>query len=188
MCAITHLIFWCHRNNNNKKNVKSVHIGEKKKRELNKKKGKLQYLNWKRRLFSFFSTDETDAFSIFAPHSKYICPEGHDVNLTCSIRGHRIHQHDLLTVHWVLTKDRNQNCTEEKHAKNTTDNHHQKAHKGSHFSNGLFYRTLFNVTQADDGGYCCFLYETDKKHLMHQAHSYMELQVKTGKVFAFLEV
>lgn len=123
--------------------------------------------------------DETDAFSIFAPHSKYICPEGHDVNLTCSIRGHRIHQHDLLTVHWVLTKDRNQNCTEEKHAKNTTDNHHQKAHKGSHFSNGLFYRTLFNVTQADDGGYCCFLYETDKKHLMHQAHSYMELQVKT---------
>ncbi|KAM5142247.1 V-type immunoglobulin domain-containing suppressor of T-cell activation [Mantella aurantiaca] len=121
----------------------------------------------------------TDAFSVFAPHSKYICPEGLDVNLTCSIRGHRSHQHDLLTVHWVFTKGGNQDCTEDKHAKNTTENSHHKAHRGNHFSNGVFYRMLLNVTQLDSGGYCCFLHETNKKHFLHEAHSYMELQVKT---------
>ncbi|XP_018408576.1 PREDICTED: V-type immunoglobulin domain-containing suppressor of T-cell activation [Nanorana parkeri] len=120
--------------------------------------------------------DGTVAFSVFAPHSKYICPEGHEVNLTCSIRGHRSHQHDMLSVHWAFTKDRNPGCTEEKHAKNTTENSH---HKGDHFSNRLFYRTLVNITQSDSGGYCCFLYETNKKHLIHEAHGYMELQVKS---------
>lgn len=136
-------------------------------------------------LFSFFTTDGTEAFSVFAPHSKYICPEGLDVNLTCSIRGHRSHQHDQLTVHWVFTKDRNQDCTEDKHAKDTAENSHHKAHRGAHFSNGVFYRVLLNITQLDSGGYCCFLYETNKKHRLHEAHSYMELQVKTGNSFAF---
>lgn len=137
-------------------------------------------------MFSFFPTDGTDAFSVFAPHSKYICPEGLDVNLTCSVRGHHNHQHDQFTVHWAFTKDRNPGCTEEKHAKNTTENNHHKGHKGVHFTNGAFYRTLLNITQMDSGGYCCFLYELNKKHLVHQAHGYIELQVKTGNSFAFL--
>nr|DBA15352.1 TPA: hypothetical protein GDO54_004578 [Pyxicephalus adspersus] len=131
----------------------------------------------------------TDAFSVFAPHSKYICPEGHDVNLTCSIRGHRTHQHDLLTIHWSFTKDGNPDCREERHrGKNTTENNHHKGHKGAHFSNNLFYRTLFNITQLDSGGYCCFLYEANKKHLIHEAHSYIELQVKTGTTAAAVAI
>ncbi|KAM9323775.1 V-type immunoglobulin domain-containing suppressor of T-cell activation [Gastrophryne carolinensis] len=121
----------------------------------------------------------TAAYSVLALHSKYICPEGQNVNLTCTLRGHHVHQHDQLTVHWTFNKDRNPDCSEKGLQQNTTENKHHKPHKPIHFTNGVFYRTLSNITQQDSGSYCCFLYETNKKHLIHEAHSYIELQVKT---------
>ncbi|XP_075073148.1 V-type immunoglobulin domain-containing suppressor of T-cell activation [Mixophyes fleayi] len=123
--------------------------------------------------------DQIAAYSVSAPHSKYICPEGQDVNLTCIITGHPKDQHHQLTIHWTFNKERHPDCSEKKHVQNMTDNSHHKTHKPTSLLSKVFHRTLTNISQVDSGGYCCFLFERDTRHHGHVTHSYIELQVKT---------
>ncbi|XP_063814847.1 V-type immunoglobulin domain-containing suppressor of T-cell activation [Pseudophryne corroboree] len=123
--------------------------------------------------------DQITAYTVSALHSKYICPAGQDVNLTCSITGHPKDQHHQLTIHWTIIKERNPDCSEKKHVQNMANSSHHKAPKSAPLHSKVFHRTLTNISHEDGGGYCCILFEKDKHHA-HVAHSYIELQVKTG--------
>ncbi|XP_044156017.1 V-type immunoglobulin domain-containing suppressor of T-cell activation [Bufo gargarizans] len=116
-----------------------------------------------------FYQDQIDAYSVTAPYVKYICPEGQNVNLTCTISGNPKEPHEQLAIHWTFTKERNPDCRDH-------DNH--KIHQGGPRHGKVFHKTLMNVSELNNGGYCCLLYETDKKHYRHMSHSYIDFQVK----------
>lgn len=96
------------------------------------------------------------------------------MNLTCIVSGHPKDQHEQLGIHW--TRGKNPDCKERKHLGNRTEN---KTHKGGLLHGKVFYKTLMNISELDSGGYCCSLFETDKKHHQHLSHSYIDFQVKT---------
>ncbi|NP_001085768.1 V-set immunoregulatory receptor L homeolog [Xenopus laevis] len=123
--------------------------------------------------------DAITAFSVSALYSHITCPEGQNVNLTCTVTGHVADKHDTLVSFWHFSKDKD--CTERRHTRNTTErDHHHKEHPSHSVHNGAFQITLTNVSQPDSGGYCCYVVETSKKHhTRHSSHSYIEFQVKT---------
>ncbi|XP_069835272.1 V-type immunoglobulin domain-containing suppressor of T-cell activation [Dendropsophus ebraccatus] len=125
-----------------------------------------------------FYQDHIDAYSVTARYIKYICPEGQNVNLTCTITGHPKDQHEQLAIHWTYSRERNPDCTD-KHSGNRTDSDHHNAHKGGQLHGKVFHKTLTNISVLDSGGYCCFLFETNKKHYRRLSHSYIDFQVKT---------
>ncbi|XP_075697795.1 V-type immunoglobulin domain-containing suppressor of T-cell activation isoform X2 [Rhinoderma darwinii] len=125
------------------------------------------------------SNNQIDAFSVSARYIKYICPKGQNVNLTCTITGQPKDQHEQLAIHWTHTRERNPDCSEKKHLGNGTENDQHKTHRGGLIRSKVFHKTLMNISELDSGGYCCFLYETDKTHYRHLSHSYMDFQVKT---------
>ncbi|KAE8591219.1 hypothetical protein XENTR_v10018346 [Xenopus tropicalis] len=123
--------------------------------------------------------DAITAFSVSALYSHITCPEGQNVNLTCTVSGHVADKHDVLFSLWHFSKDKNSNCLERRHIQNTTERDHlHKEHLSHSMHNGAFQITLTNVSQQDSGGYCCYVIEASKKH--HTRHySYIEFQVKT---------
>ncbi|KAM3912637.1 V-type immunoglobulin domain-containing suppressor of T-cell activation [Leptodactylus fuscus] len=124
-----------------------------------------------------FYQGQIDGYSVSAPYIKYICPTGQNVNLTCTISGHPKTPHEQLVTHWIYTKERNPDCTN-KHVGNGTEHDHHKTHKGGLLHSKVFQKTLMNLSELDSGGYCCFLYETDKQHHRRMSHSYIDVEVK----------
>ncbi|OCT70250.1 V-type immunoglobulin domain-containing suppressor of T-cell activation [Xenopus laevis] len=120
------------------------------------------------------------AFSVSALYSHITCPEGQNVNFTCTVSGQVADKHDALFSFWYFSKDKDSNCPERRHIRNTTEwDHHHKEHPSHRMHNGAFQIMLTNVSQQDSGGYCCYLVEAIKKHhTRHTSHSYIEFQVK----------
>ncbi|XP_056386689.1 V-type immunoglobulin domain-containing suppressor of T-cell activation [Hyla sarda] len=123
-----------------------------------------------------FYQDQIDAYSVTAQYMKYVCPEGQNVNLTCTITGHSKEHHEQLAIHWTYSKERNPDCTDKKHPGDRTENDLHDAHKRDFLHGKVFHKTIMNISVLNSGGYCCFLHE---KHNRHTSHSYIDFQVKT---------
>ncbi|XP_053547998.1 V-type immunoglobulin domain-containing suppressor of T-cell activation [Bombina bombina] len=122
--------------------------------------------------------DLITAIQVSAMYSQYICPEGHSVNLTCTITGQLIDKHDHIVPIWHFSKDKDSNCQDAKHVRNMTKHH--VGHSQHNINNGIIHLTLHNLSHGDSGGYCCYVLETSKKHVRQKSHGYIELQVKSG--------
>ncbi|KAM4636005.1 V-type immunoglobulin domain-containing suppressor of T-cell activation [Discoglossus pictus] len=120
---------------------------------------------------------QTSAYSVSAVYSLYVCPEGQNVNLTCTIKGALADKHDHLLIFWHYSRAKDPHCEERKPIRNMTQHH--GGHTGHVLTNGMFHLTLSNLSQVDSGGYCCNALESNKKHHVHRALGYIELQVKT---------
>ncbi|XP_053307226.1 V-type immunoglobulin domain-containing suppressor of T-cell activation [Spea bombifrons] len=114
-------------------------------------------------------------YSVYAPYSQYVCPVGQNVNLTCTITGSAPSKQEHLHSFWRFSNNRNPDCSHKRHEQNVT-NHHTLVHT---VHSRVFHLNLQNLSQVDSGDYCCYVVATMNKHLRHEAHSYIQLQVKT---------
>ncbi|KAG7334417.1 hypothetical protein KOW79_002824 [Hemibagrus wyckioides] len=116
-----------------------------------------------------------DPLSVSTPYVSYMCPEGANVTLVCEQSGSLDHPKDRLHHAWLFTQHMDQRC-------------HSPLH-GQH-SNSIVYRsqaksfsiTLLEVTQANQGRYCCLVLDLQpeskhKPHVLQEAHSYMTLTI-----------
>ncbi|MGH0133503.1 UNVERIFIED_CONTAM: hypothetical protein FKN15_054333 [Acipenser sinensis] len=116
---------------------------------------------------------------VTAPYISFSCPEGANVTLKCSFHGHWADMHDKMGRNWLFSAGRNPQCKERVHPRHVKDN---GTHPGV-FSNhkDTFWIILANLTVADQGGYCCYIYdvktEHNKPHLLGSEHGYIELNV-----------
>ncbi|KAM8924004.1 V-type immunoglobulin domain-containing suppressor of T-cell activation [Pelodytes ibericus] len=125
------------------------------------------------------TVDPERFYSVSATYARYVCPEGHSVNLTCTITGSATETHDHLIPLWYFSKNRNPSCSQRRHEHNGTSKELHARH-GVHLQHT---RTLLlhlkNLTYTDSGDYCCFLITTINKHPRHEAHGHMQLEVKS---------
>ncbi|XP_043912880.1 V-type immunoglobulin domain-containing suppressor of T-cell activation [Protopterus annectens] len=132
--------------------------------------------------------DTNLALTITVPHTVYKCPESQAVSMKCITSGHIVDMHEHVNRLWAYTQHRNQNCTDRMHIRNISEREMHSAHAQGHGvilnseRNGNFYLTLKNLTQQDQGGYCCYIVEFKKDehgkiHLIQKTHGYMDLEV-----------
>ncbi|NWI96977.1 VISTA protein, partial [Pitta sordida] len=150
------------------------------------------------------------AFLISAPYSLCICPEGHNVTLTCRISGPLSDRHDLLYKTWYFSSNGDQSCSDKRHIRNVTERelhhdlgrHHEPGGNGTQKSplgrptshhgvefvpdhHGAFHIVVMNLTLQDSGNYCCYAVEVrrehGKPHTTQVAHSFVELQIQQGE-------
>lgn len=128
--------------------------------------------------------------SVSAPHLYYTCPEGATAKLVCSQRGATLHQTDVLKHTWLFTPHSDQHCTSRTGPRHINiDGHHTKPilPPGLHFGSAEqnFWVVLENVTQADQGRYCCTILDVKVEHkhgsIVQRTHSHILLQVKPCK-------
>ncbi|XP_047458252.1 V-type immunoglobulin domain-containing suppressor of T-cell activation [Mugil cephalus] len=114
------------------------------------------------------------------PHLFYTCPEGATVKLVCNQRGAPLHN-DSLKHAWLFTSHSDQHCTGGKGPRNFTHSHNTRLPEGMAFghSDKDFFVLLKNVSQADQGRYCCLLLDVKMHHntIMQRAHSHVILHV-----------
>ncbi|RXM35809.1 Platelet receptor Gi24 [Acipenser ruthenus] len=118
---------------------------------------------------------------VTAPYISFSCPEGANVTLKCSFHGHLADIHDKMGRNWFFSAGRNPQCKERVHPRHVKDN---GTHTGVFLSSNhkdTFWIILANLTVADQGGYCCYMYdiktEHNKRHLLGSEHGYIELNV-----------
>ncbi|KAK1164441.1 V-type immunoglobulin domain-containing suppressor of T-cell activation-like isoform X1 [Acipenser oxyrinchus oxyrinchus] len=118
---------------------------------------------------------------VTAPYISFSCPEGANVTLKCSFHGHWADIHDKMGRNWLFSAGRNPQCKERVHPRHVKDN---GTHPGLFLSSNhkdTFWIILVNLTVADQGGYCCYVYdiktEHNKPHLLGSEHGYIELNV-----------
>ncbi|XP_058240269.1 V-type immunoglobulin domain-containing suppressor of T-cell activation isoform X3 [Hemibagrus wyckioides] len=127
-----------------------------------------------------------DPLSVSTPYVSYMCPEGANVTLVCEQSGSLDHPKDRLHHAWLFTQHMDQRC-------------HSPLH-GQH-SNSIVYRsqaksfsiTLLEVTQANQGRYCCLVLDLQpeskhKPHVLQEAHSYMTLTIMPRSVTASVAI
>ncbi|XP_030059277.1 V-type immunoglobulin domain-containing suppressor of T-cell activation [Microcaecilia unicolor] len=127
----------------------------------------------------------TKTFTVSAPYTLYICPEGQNVTLSCRISGRMMGSHDKLHDAWHFSAHRNPACSEKRHIRNISE---AEIHSRRGINHGVeravhlgtFQVILHNLTQSDSGGYCCKILDYKDQKLQQEAHSYMELQVITA--------
>lgn len=128
------------------------------------------------------------ALKITVPHTVYKCPENQAVSMKCITSGHAVEMHEHVNRLWAYTQHRNQNCTDKMQIRNISERELHSTHAQGHGvvlnsdQNGNFYLTLKNLTQQDQGGYCCYIVEFTKDghgkiHLVQKTHGYMDLEV-----------
>ncbi|XP_060624839.2 V-type immunoglobulin domain-containing suppressor of T-cell activation [Anolis sagrei] len=149
---------------------------------------------------------QSTTFKVTVPYSRYICPEGQNITLTCKLSGSLANRHDALSKMWYLS---NKSCSQRKYVRNITmkELHHES---GKHHSppasngtagkasprqqenyhgvetssdhHGTFQITMANLTLQDSGHYCCFVVEVKKEHnkphAEQQVHGVMELLIQ----------
>ncbi|XP_041116858.1 V-type immunoglobulin domain-containing suppressor of T-cell activation-like isoform X2 [Polyodon spathula] len=118
---------------------------------------------------------------VTAPYVSFSCPEGANVTLKCSLHGHLADMHDKMGRNWLFSAGRSLECKEKVHPRHLKDN---GTHPGVFLSSdhkGTFWMILANLTVADQGGYCCYVYdintEHNKLHLLSSEHAYIELNI-----------
>lgn len=128
--------------------------------------------------------------SVSAPHLYYTCPEGATAKLVCSQRGATLHKTDVLKHTWLFTPHSDQHCTSRTGPRHINiDGHHTKPilPPGLHFGSveQNFWVVLENVTQADQGRYCCTILDVQVEHkhgsIVQRTHSHILLQVTPRK-------
>ncbi|XP_063291414.1 V-type immunoglobulin domain-containing suppressor of T-cell activation [Pelobates fuscus] len=115
-------------------------------------------------------------YSVSAPYTRYICPQGESVNLTCTITGSMTEKHDHLLSFWHFSKERNPTCSQRR---NATGKDHHSGHDLHILHSREFHLNLHNVSHINSGDYCCHVLVTFNKHPRHESHSYMQLDVKS---------
>ncbi|XP_062070793.1 V-type immunoglobulin domain-containing suppressor of T-cell activation [Lepus europaeus] len=141
------------------------------------------------------------AFKVSTPYSLYVCPEGHNVTLTCRLLGPVAKGHDVTFYKtWYRSSwGEVQACSERRPIRNVTFQNlhlHHVSHQAANSSQNLarshglevasdhhgnFSITMRNLTSWDGGLYCCLVVELRSHHSEHRVHGAMELQVQRGK-------
>nr|XP_004657950.1 V-type immunoglobulin domain-containing suppressor of T-cell activation isoform X2 [Jaculus jaculus] len=152
-------------------------------------------------LFLATSRDLVAAFKVSTPYSLFVCPEGQNVTLTCTVLGPESKGHVVPTYKtWYLSsRSEMQVCKEHWPIRNFTFHSHHMRHGGHQAANashdlaqvhglelsdghhGNFSITMHNVTLRDSGVYCCLVMEIKHHHLEHPVHGVIELEVQRGK-------
>ncbi|XP_064418737.1 V-type immunoglobulin domain-containing suppressor of T-cell activation isoform X2 [Latimeria chalumnae] len=140
-------------------------------------------------LFLCLQVDQVAALKVSPSHSHFICQEGQDVTLTCTLHasGPVYDKHDRIVKFWFFSHTRNHACSEKKMIRNisTHDLHLKKLAEyglavGSDHK-GTFHVILKNLSQQDNGTYCCYVHEVNatktERHIKQTVHGYIELDV-----------
>ncbi|KAK5882113.1 hypothetical protein CesoFtcFv8_020732 [Champsocephalus esox] len=125
--------------------------------------------------------------SVLATHLNYICPEGATVQMVCAQKGAALHHGDVLKHAWLYTPHREQQCTGRTGPRNIiVGGHYHGNHSlpaGLTFGSSElnFWVVLQNLTQADQGRYCCMVLDIEKGHkhgtIVQRPHSHITLKV-----------
>uniref|UniRef100_A0A3Q3W492 Uncharacterized protein n=1 Tax=Mola mola TaxID=94237 RepID=A0A3Q3W492_MOLML len=122
------------------------------------------------------------------PYLYYTCPEGATAKMLCVQGGAALHPTDALKHTWFFTPNSDQHCsgrTGPRHIINSIHDHHSLP-PGLRFGSAerSFWVVLENVTHADQGRYCCTVFDIqmDHKHfLVQRPHSHIILQITPSK-------
>ncbi|XP_067091891.1 V-type immunoglobulin domain-containing suppressor of T-cell activation [Osmerus mordax] len=124
------------------------------------------------------------SMSVSAPYMSYACPEGASVRLVCAQKGAKEHPGDQLRHRWRFTPHMDNDCHEKVHPRGAGANHGQgnNSHAlppGVQYGIGgnYFWVSLENVTQGDQGRYCCQSLEFEHMKLVLRPHSHVLLTV-----------
>ncbi|XP_041125145.1 V-type immunoglobulin domain-containing suppressor of T-cell activation-like [Polyodon spathula] len=118
---------------------------------------------------------------VTAPYVSFSCPEGANVTLKCSFHGHLADIHDKMMRNWFFSAGRSPQCREKVHLHHVKNNGSHTGVFQSSDHKGTFWVTLTNLTAADQGGYCCYVYdintEHNKLHMLSSELAYIELNI-----------
>uniref|UniRef100_H3ASA2 Ig-like domain-containing protein n=1 Tax=Latimeria chalumnae TaxID=7897 RepID=H3ASA2_LATCH len=152
------------------------------------------------------TVDQVAALKVSPSHSHFICQEGQDVTLTCTLHasGPVYDKHDRIVKFWFFSHTRNHACSEKKMIRNisTHDLHLKKLAEyglavGSDHK-GTFHVILKNLSQQDNGTYCCYVHEVNatktERHIKQTVHGYIEellcavgeYQIKSNQINLYL--
>uniref|UniRef100_A0A3Q3W9H4 Uncharacterized protein n=1 Tax=Mola mola TaxID=94237 RepID=A0A3Q3W9H4_MOLML len=113
-----------------------------------------------------------NTLSVSAPYLYYTCPEGATAKMLCVQGGAALHPTDALKHTWFFTPNSDQHCsgrTGPRHIINSIHDHHSLP-PGLRFGSAerSFWVVLENVTHADQGRYCCTVFDIqmDHKHFL----------------------
>ncbi|XP_013372292.1 PREDICTED: platelet receptor Gi24 isoform X1 [Chinchilla lanigera] len=141
------------------------------------------------------------AFKVATPYSRYVCPEGQNVTLTCRLLGPVSKGHDVTfyKTWYRSTRSEMKECSERRPIRNLTF-HDLHLHHGSHQAantsqdlahkhglestsdhHGNFSITMRNLTTWDGGLYCCLVVEVRHHTSESRVHGAIELEVQRGK-------
>ncbi|XP_041866258.1 V-type immunoglobulin domain-containing suppressor of T-cell activation [Melanotaenia boesemani] len=119
---------------------------------------------------------------VSAPHLYYTCPEGATAKLLCDQKGAALSPTDTLKYNWLFTPHSDQPCERGKGPRHVEHSHNHTV-PGLHYGRDdhKMWVTLQNVTQADQGRYCCVFGEIKKDHnhlsVVQHSHSYIVLHI-----------
>lgn len=121
-----------------------------------------------------------------APYLYYTCPEGATAKMLCVQGGVAQHPTDVLKHFWFFTAHSDQHCAGQTGPRNTInsyrDNHKLPPGLQYGFAEQSFWVVLENVTHADQGRYCCTVYDIQfHKHPVQTPHSHIILQITQSK-------
>ncbi|XP_030626790.1 V-type immunoglobulin domain-containing suppressor of T-cell activation [Chanos chanos] len=99
--------------------------------------------------------DTHHSLSLSVPHLYYICPEGANVTLRCTLSGAKAHPNDKVHQMWHFTPHQDQHCHERIRSPPHHSNHSAEGVQFGIAKDSLWV-TLKDVRRSDQGKYCCF--------------------------------
>ncbi|KAG9344449.1 hypothetical protein JZ751_011119 [Albula glossodonta] len=93
--------------------------------------------------------------TVSVPHRSYICPAGANVSMECVLTGMNAQSGEHSRFGWLFTPHQDQRCYERVRPHMPANRSHHP--EGVHYNatHNSIWVTLMNVTQADQGRYCC---------------------------------
>ncbi|KAI1894529.1 hypothetical protein AGOR_G00116730 [Albula goreensis] len=93
--------------------------------------------------------------TVSVPHRSYICPVGANVSMECVLTGMTAQSREHSSFGWLFTPHQDQRCNERVRPHMPVNHSHHP--EGVHYNatHNSIWVTLMNVTQADQGRYCC---------------------------------
>ncbi|KAL7876993.1 hypothetical protein SRHO_G00036360 [Serrasalmus rhombeus] len=130
------------------------------------------------------SDHHAHSLSVSTPHMSYVCPEGANVTLVCAQSGAKAHPTDHLQHVWLFTPHMDQQCHPHEHPRLHGKTGHSNRSLGVVYGAqpDSFSVTLLDVTDNDQGRYCCLALDVLVDHhkmgrVQQSAHSYLMLTV-----------